>query len=175
MARWEPVLDEVVRERYPRLVARAVLMTGSVAQAEDLVQEALISTFAGRARFESVAQAEAYVRRAIVSRSIDAGRRAVAREPSSLPGRVRAGAPHRGAGARPDRRRRRALAALPERDGPAWCCGTSRTCPCGRRPAARLSEGAVKRYVRRVAALTVALGAEPPEDGDVVEGRRTDG
>ncbi len=31
VARWEPVLDEVVRERYPRLVARAVLMTGSVA------------------------------------------------------------------------------------------------------------------------------------------------
>ena len=45
------------------------------ADAQDLVQESLIAAFSGRARFGSVEQAEAYVRRAIASRAIDAGRR----------------------------------------------------------------------------------------------------
>lgn len=72
---WESLLERVVRERYPRLVAHAVLVTGSRADAQDVVQEALISTFSGRARFDSVPQAEAYLRRAIVSRAVDESRR----------------------------------------------------------------------------------------------------
>src|SRR5690606_13473063 len=43
--------------------------------AEDFVQDALVATFSGRARFDVVAEAEAYVRRAVVSRSVDVGRR----------------------------------------------------------------------------------------------------
>lgn len=72
---WETLLEQVVRERYPRLVAHAMLVAGSHHDAQDLVQEALISAFSGRARFDSVQQAEAYVRRAIVSRAIDTSRR----------------------------------------------------------------------------------------------------
>ena len=76
MARgWEPLLEQVARERYPRLVARAMLLVPSRSDAEDLVQEALVATFTARARFESVGQAEQYVRRAIVSRFVDRVRR----------------------------------------------------------------------------------------------------
>ena len=71
---WEPMLERVVAERYARLVARAMLLVRSRADAEDLVQDALVSTFGGRARFRSVEQAEQYVRRAIVSRFIDGTR-----------------------------------------------------------------------------------------------------
>jgi RNA polymerase sigma factor (sigma-70 family) len=74
MSRWEPLLEVLVRERYPRLLARAALVAATPAEAEDLVQDALVATFGGRAKFRSVEQAEQYVRRAIVSRSIDRGR-----------------------------------------------------------------------------------------------------
>ncbi|TQL02239.1 RNA polymerase sigma factor (sigma-70 family) [Cellulomonas sp. SLBN-39] len=82
---WEPVLDALVRDRYPRLIARAVLVTATHADAEDLVQDALVATFSSRARFTHVAAAEQYVRRVIVTRSVDrartdgAERRALAR------------------------------------------------------------------------------------------------
>ncbi|GAA4622670.1 SigE family RNA polymerase sigma factor [Cellulomonas oligotrophica] len=75
---WEPVLDALVRERYPRLIARAVLVTATHADAEDLVQDALVATFASRARFTHVAAAEQYVRRVIVTRSVDRARTAQA-------------------------------------------------------------------------------------------------
>ena len=73
--RWEDLLEQVARERYQRLVAHATLVSASPSDAQDLVQESLIAAFSGRARFGSVEQAEAYVRRAIASRAIDAGRR----------------------------------------------------------------------------------------------------
>ena len=75
MTRWEPLLEQMVEERYAQLVARAMLLCSSRTDAEDVVQEALLSTFSGRARFASVAEAEQYVRRAIVSRFIDGTRR----------------------------------------------------------------------------------------------------
>lgn len=78
MAGWQPMLEQVARERYPRLVAYGMLLTGSQAEAEDLVQDAVVSTFAGRARFGTAAEAEAYVRRAVASRFIDHGRRRTA-------------------------------------------------------------------------------------------------
>ena len=75
MARWEPMREELVRLRYGRLVAFASMLVPSRDEAEDLVQDALVATFSGRARFDVVAEAEAYVRRAVVSRSVDVGRR----------------------------------------------------------------------------------------------------
>lgn len=75
MSRWEPLLEQVVHERYGRLVAYATLLAGSPGEGEDLVQDALVSTFSSRARLRSLPEAEAYVRRAIASRSIDRGRR----------------------------------------------------------------------------------------------------
>jgi len=72
---WEPLLEQVVRERYPALLARAMLLVRERHTAEDLVQDAVVSTFSGRARFTSADHAEAYVRRAIVSRFVDGTRR----------------------------------------------------------------------------------------------------
>jgi RNA polymerase sigma factor (sigma-70 family) len=72
---WEPLLEQLVRERYARLLARAYLLVRSRGDAEDLVQEALLATFGGRARLRSVEAAEQYVRRAIVSRFVDRLRR----------------------------------------------------------------------------------------------------
>lgn len=75
MAAWQSTLEALVRERYPRLLARACLVTQTLADAEDLVQEALVATFTARARFDSLGEAEQYVRRAMVTRSVDAERR----------------------------------------------------------------------------------------------------
>lgn len=75
MRPWETMLERVATERYGRLLAFAVMLDGSLAGGEDLVQDALLATFSARARFASVEQAEAYVRRAIGSRYIDVSRR----------------------------------------------------------------------------------------------------
>ncbi len=50
MSTWAKVMESVVRERRPALVGYAYLMTGSRNEAEDLVQDAIVRTFArGRA------------------------------------------------------------------------------------------------------------------------------
>lgn len=72
---WEALLTQLARERWGRLVGHAMLVAASREEAQDLVQEALVSTFGSRARFSTVAEAEQYVRRAIVSRSVDEHRR----------------------------------------------------------------------------------------------------
>lgn len=165
MARWEPMLEQVARERYPRLVAYAMLLTRSQSDAEDLVQDALVATFAGRARFATAAEAEAYVRRAVVSRSVDAGRRrtterrAVARA-AALTSRD-AGAPsdvgHAGALA-PELAE--ALETLSPRE--RACVVLRHMEDLSTRETAsalRISEGAVKRYLSDgVARLSTALG-----------------
>jgi RNA polymerase sigma factor (sigma-70 family) len=74
MSRWEPLLEQLVRERHGALLARALMLTGHRAEAEDLLQDALVATFSSRARFTSMAAAEQYVRRAIVTRSVDQAR-----------------------------------------------------------------------------------------------------
>lgn len=165
MGRWEPLLERVVRERYPRLVAHAMLVAGSPADAQDLVQEALISAFAGRARFGSVEQAEAYVRRAVVSRAIDASRKRARDRRTQDRVAGLAVAPveieERGPGADMVR----ALAALSPRE---------RACVVLRQlddlsvaqTAAQLglSEGAVKRYTADgIARLNAALGSTAPQ------------
>lgn len=72
---WEPLLEQLVQERYGRLLARAYLLVGPNGDADDLVHDALLTTFGGRARLRSVEAAEQYVRRAIVSRFVDRLRR----------------------------------------------------------------------------------------------------
>lgn len=72
--KWQPMFDDLVRERYSRLVAFATLLAGS-AQSEDLVQEALIATFSRRRDFPTVGHAEQYVRRAIANKYIDEQRK----------------------------------------------------------------------------------------------------
>ena len=160
MAGWEPLLEEVARERYPRLVAYAMHLVGGRGDAEDLVQEALVSTFSGRARFASAAEAESYVRRAVASRYIDQGRRRTSERAALVrvggePGRdvempvpgLTSEVERALAGLSP---RVRACVVLRHMDDLS-VRETARTL--------RLSEGAVKRYVSDgVAALNAVLG-----------------
>jgi len=75
VSEWEGVARTLVDERYGVLVGYARLVAGGATDAEDLVQDALISTFSRRRGLHSVPEAEAYVRRAIVSRFLDGARR----------------------------------------------------------------------------------------------------
>ena len=171
MARWEPMLELVARERYPRLVAYGMLLTGSQADAEDLVQDALVATFSGRARFSAVAEAEAYLRRAVASRFVDHGRRRTA-ERGAL---VRAGG-RRVSG--PDDVTAPGLApeveqALGRLSPRVRACLVLRHLEdLSVRDTALtlgLSEGAVKRYVSDgVAAMNAALGTTSSLDGEAV-------
>lgn len=65
--------DAFVRERWPSLLRSAVLLTGDRHAAEDLVQEALVRA-AQHWRRVDPATADAYVRRILYTRSVDAWR-----------------------------------------------------------------------------------------------------
>lgn len=168
MAKWEPMLEELVATRHRDLVAYARMLTGDAHQADDLVQDALIETFGGRRRFDHLASAEAYTRRVISSRFIDGTRRRSA-ERRAL-GRV--GATEADPAAGPDtvvEHRtdvERALDLLTPRE---------RVCVVLRylehlsvaETAARLglSAGTVKRYVHDgIVKLNAALGTDAPVD-----------
>ncbi|QJW38620.1 sigma-70 family RNA polymerase sigma factor [Cellulosimicrobium protaetiae] len=75
MARWEEVLDEIVRTRRRALVGYAYLLTGNLCEAEDLVQDALFRTFRRGRAATDFELAESYVRRAIVTTFVDGTRR----------------------------------------------------------------------------------------------------
>lgn len=68
-------IEELVRARYGALVGFATLLTGSPAEAEDIVQDALVVVFARSPHFPSLGHAESYVRRTIASRFVDGRRR----------------------------------------------------------------------------------------------------
>lgn len=176
MSRWEPLLERVVAERYPRLVAYGMLLTASRADAEDLVQDALVATFSGRARFATEAEAEAYVRRAVASRFVDAGRRR-STERRALARQVRLATPDAleppSVGLAPEVEAALALLAPRERA----CVVLRHMEDLSTRETAqllRLSEGAVKRYLADgVAALTAALDADVAERVPVAEAPAT--
>lgn len=75
MAHWHDVLDHMVRQRRSALVAYACLYAVDRAVAEDLVQEALVRTFARPRSITDVHAAEGYVRRAIRTAFLDRHRR----------------------------------------------------------------------------------------------------
>jgi RNA polymerase sigma factor (sigma-70 family) len=158
--KWDEALSALAAERYPRLLGRAVLLCGDRALAEDLVQEALVSALRTRRTFDSLNQAEQYVRRAIASRYVDTVRsESAARrreretfDPAQVPD------PAGAVGAAVDLAS--ALRSLPPRE---------RTCVALRyldglstretAEALGLSEGSVKRYVSDgIAALNALLG-----------------
>ena len=170
---WEQLLDQVARERYPRLVAHAALVTGSLSDAPDLVQEALIATFRSRARFTSVEQAEAYVRRAIASRAIDAVRRrqrerVVAQRSAAEPRAVDTVEP-----TGPGRDVLQALALLSPRERACVVLRQMEDLSVAETAAALgLSEGSVKRYTADgLARLAQSLGASA-HTGETVPVRR---
>lgn len=71
MAAGRSLLEELVRERRPALIGYATLLTGDRSQAEDLVHDAIVRTFARPRSFPSLNAADAYVRRAIANAFID--------------------------------------------------------------------------------------------------------
>lgn len=74
-----------------RLLRSAYLITGDLAEAEDLLQTALERTYRGWHRIRRADLPEAYVRRILLTAAIDAGRRRKLRsaplEEEQLPGR----------------------------------------------------------------------------------------
>ncbi|MBD7950423.1 MULTISPECIES: sigma-70 family RNA polymerase sigma factor [Oerskovia] len=75
MARWEQVLDEIVRTRRRALVGYAYLLCGDLREAEDLVQEGLVRTFRRGRAATDFQLAESYVRKAILTTYLDGFRR----------------------------------------------------------------------------------------------------
>lgn len=168
MSHWEPMLEQVVAGRYRRLVAYAMLLASSRADAEDLVQDAIVASFSGRARFATQDHAEAYVRRAIASRFVDTGRRRTSERRAlerhaGLAGPELADEDPPGLALAPEVEA--ALARLAPRE--RACVVLRHMEDLSTRETAqllRLSEGAVKRYLADgVGALTAALGAEVAE------------
>ncbi len=79
MARWSRYAEELSSTRYPALLAYAMILAGDRAAAEDLVADALVRTFGRPRRLANVGQAEAYVRRAILTAFLDGARRSASR------------------------------------------------------------------------------------------------
>ncbi|MBI9115997.1 sigma-70 family RNA polymerase sigma factor [Sanguibacter suaedae] len=74
MADWESALDHLARTRHRALIRYAYLLCGAVREAEDLVQDALVKIYA-RKHLPAADDAEAYVRRAILTIYLDGYRR----------------------------------------------------------------------------------------------------
>lgn len=75
MAQWHGVLEAVIRERRPALVGYACLFAANRLDAEDLVQDALVRTFAKARTIDDPHAAEGYVRQAIRTSFLDSTRR----------------------------------------------------------------------------------------------------
>ncbi|WP_315099281.1 sigma-70 family RNA polymerase sigma factor [uncultured Cellulomonas sp.] len=72
---WQDVLDTLVRDRGPALLRYGYLLTGDAADAQELVQDALVSVLARKARLREPAAVEGYVRQTMLSTYIDGYRR----------------------------------------------------------------------------------------------------
>ena len=75
MAKWSETLDDLVRRRGHALVSYGYLLTGNSKDAEDLFHDAVVRTFSRGKANVSLGEAEAYVRRAMFTAHMDAGRR----------------------------------------------------------------------------------------------------
>ena len=98
MAAWEQSLQELVRTRGTALVGYAYLLCGDRREAEDLVQDALVKTYARGRVGTHPDNVEGYVRRAILSTFLDGFRRRAApcaaeRPQSTCDARRRCGRP----------------------------------------------------------------------------------
>lgn len=74
-AAWENVVTTLVTQRGDALTRYAWFISGSADEAADLVQDALVKTFGRLGNGFTVASAESYVRRAILTGYLDRGRR----------------------------------------------------------------------------------------------------
>lgn len=76
---WSSVLDQLVRERGAALFGYAYVLTGSRADAEDLLHDALVRTFRRGRQARDLNSAHSYVKKAITTAFIDGHRRASVR------------------------------------------------------------------------------------------------
>ncbi len=76
MESWHSVMERVVRDRRRALVGYAYLLTGSMADAEEVAQEAIVKAFVRGRSKTTVDSAESYVKRAIANEVISRARRA---------------------------------------------------------------------------------------------------
>jgi RNA polymerase sigma-70 factor (ECF subfamily) len=181
MAAWEHSLQELVRTRGTALVGYAYLLCGDRREAEDLVQDALVKTFARGRLGTHPDNIEGYVRRAIMTTFLDGFRRrkrwAAVRHltvvDDAAPG------PESAVGDRVDVRA--ALGTLPPRERACVVLRFYEDMTVPRiADALSLSEGAVKRYLSDgVRRLESQLGPTTPgkTDDDVavlVTNGRTD-
>jgi RNA polymerase sigma factor (sigma-70 family) len=166
VSQWRGVLEAVIRERRPALVGYACLFARDRAAAEDLVQEALVRTFARRRAIEDVHAAEGYVRQAIRTSFLDATRKETTwRSRSHLfAGEPVTPGPERAASASVDVRA--ALAGLSPRERACMVLRFFDDLPVAQIAAELgVGEGAVKRYLHDGAAkLRVSLGADVVDD-----------
>lgn len=72
---WEDDLDELARTRGPALVGYGYLLTGELHAAQDLVQDALVRTFARHRAGADAERLESYVRQAMLNIYRDAYRK----------------------------------------------------------------------------------------------------
>lgn len=147
MAQWEQSLEELVRTRGTALVGYAYLLCGDRREAEDLVQDALVRTFA-RGRITETAALEGYVRRTVLNTYLDGFRRRrrwaavrhLVAEPGARPG------PEAPSSARVDVQE--ALATLSPRQRASVVLRFFEDMTVAQvADALSLSEGAVKRYL----------------------------
>lgn len=75
MAEWEHAFTEVVAHRGDALLRYAYLLSGDAAEAADLVQDALLRTFARARLGTDLHRIEAYVRRAVLNAYLDGHRK----------------------------------------------------------------------------------------------------
>ncbi|SEJ64157.1 RNA polymerase sigma factor [Demequina mangrovi] len=75
MSDWRDTMEHLMRDRERALLGYAYVVCGDGTLAQDLVQDALVRTFARPRPGLGVAKAEAYVRRAITTTYIDGYRR----------------------------------------------------------------------------------------------------
>ena len=75
MSRWNDLFAEVARTRYSSLVAYGILLTSSRADAQDLVQDAMVKVFSRVRTLPNAAAADQYIRRAMYTLYLDEARR----------------------------------------------------------------------------------------------------
>ncbi len=171
---WQDEATQLLTERYSALVGYARLVCSDPAEAEDAVQEAMISVFGRPRTFPNLRAAEGYVKRAIVTRTIDRARsrkreatpEVLAHEVDTAPGPEQRAVDKISVAA--------ALATLSPRERACIVLryveqlSTAETAQ-----ALGLSAGSVKRYVHDGAKkLSAVLGVEalPPEWSGVTAG-----
>ena len=75
MGAWTDLFAEVARTRYSSLVAYGVLLTSNRADAQDLVQDAMVKVFSRVRPLPNAAAADQYIRKAVYTLYLDENRR----------------------------------------------------------------------------------------------------